>query len=104
MAEQAGHGDGQGGTSPGRGPGPPGDLPGGTPGRDPHLSGFARGGEWDVCPPSAALAVALEEASGPGWRSAGASREEMFGLLRRWQALESRAAAAKLGLLRALIR
>jgi hypothetical protein len=28
----------------------------------------------------------------------------MFGLLRQWQALESRAAAAKLGILRALIR
>ncbi len=48
--------------------------------------------------------MALEAASGPGWRCTGASREEMFGLLRQWQALESRAAAAKLGILRALIR
>ena len=88
MAEQAGHGNGH----------------GGAPGRDAHLSGFAKGGEWDACPPSASLAAVLEAASGPGWRCPGASREEMFGLLRQWQALESRAAAAKLGILRALIR
>jgi hypothetical protein len=99
MAEQAGQGNGQ-GASPRRDPG----LPDGVPGRDPHLPGFARGGEWDACPPSASLAAALEAASGPGWRCPGAAREEMFGLLRQWQALESRAAAAKLGVLRALIR
>jgi Domain of unknown function (DUF222) len=102
MAEQAGHGDGHGGA-PRRDPGLP-DGAACTPGRDAHLAGFAKGGEWDTCPPSAALAVALEAASGPGWRCPGASREEMFGLLRQWQALESRAAAAKLGVLRALIR
>jgi hypothetical protein len=100
MAEQAGHGDGPGGAPPGRDPG----LPYGTLGRDPHLAGFAKGGGWDACPPSAPLAAALEAASGPGWRCPGASRDEMFGLLRQWQALESRAAAAKLGVLRALIR
>ena len=74
------------------------------PGRDARLSGFAKGGEWDTCPPSASLAVALEAACGPEGRCAGASRDEMFGLLRQWQALESRAAAGKLGVLRALIR
>lgn len=95
MAEQAGHGNGQGGAPPSPGPGLP---------SDPYLPGFASGGQWDACPPSAALAAALEAASGPGWRCPGASREEMFGLLRQWQALESRAAAAKLGVLRALIR
>jgi hypothetical protein len=102
MAEQAGHGDGHGGA-PRRDPGLP-DGAACAPGRDAHLAGFAKGGEWDTCPPSAALAAALEDASGAGWRCAGASREEMFGLLRQWQALESRAAAAKLGVLRALIR
>jgi hypothetical protein len=102
MAEQAGHGNGQ-GRVPRRDPGLP-DGAACVPGRDAHLAGFAKGGEWDACPPSASLAVALEAASGPGWRCAGASREEMFGLLRQWQALESRAAAAKLGILRALIR
>ena len=103
MAEQAGHGDGHGGAPPGRDPGLP-DGAARAPGRDAHLPGFAKGGEWDACPPSAALALALEAASGPGWRCPGASREEMFGLLRQWQALESRAAAAKLGIVRALIR
>ena len=100
MTEQAGHGNEPGGASPSRDPG----LPDGVPDRDPRLAGFARGGQWDACPPSAALAAVLEAASGPGWRCPGASREEMFGLLRQWQALESRAAAAKFGVLRALIR
>jgi hypothetical protein len=70
----------------------------------PRLTGFARDGEWDVCPPSATLAAALEGASGPEWRCAGASRDEMVGLLRRWTALEAWAAAGRLGVLRALIR
>jgi hypothetical protein len=72
--------------------------------RDPRLAGFARDEEWDACPPSAALAAALEGASGPDWRCPGASRDEMLGLLRRWAALEAWAAAGRLGVLRALIR
>jgi hypothetical protein len=72
--------------------------------RDPRLSGFAADGEWDTARPSAALAVALEIASGVGWRCPGATGDEMLGLLRQWQALEAWAAAGKLGLLRALIR
>lgn len=95
MASQAGRGD-----ELGAAPGP--DL--GLPERDSHLSGFASGGEWDACSPSASLALALEDASGPEWRCAGATRDEMFGLLRQWQALEARAVAGKLGVLRALIR
>ncbi|TVZ00844.1 DUF222 domain-containing protein [Trebonia kvetii] len=79
------------------------DGTGGTPG-PAHLSGFALGGQWDGCAPSAALAAAAEAASGAGWRCDGLSRDEMTGLLRRWQALESWAAAGKLGVLRALIR
>ena len=84
-------------------------APGGGPAgrattRDARLAGFAAGGQWDDCPPSAALAAAAEAACGLGWRCAGASRDEMFGLLRQWQALESRAAAGKLAVLRALIR
>ena len=66
--------------------------------------GFANGGQWDTCPPSAALAVALEAASGAGWRCPGATRDEMIGLLRQWQAVESWAAVGKLGVLRALVR
>jgi Domain of unknown function (DUF222) len=72
--------------------------------RNPRLAGFAKDGAWDKSGPSAALGVALEDASGPEWRCAGASRDEMIGLLRRWTALEARAAAARLGVLRALIR
>ena len=85
-----------------------GDAPGaglpGVPPRDPRLAGFAKDGEWDTCPPSAALAAALEGASGPGWGCAGASRDELVGLLGRWSALEAWAAAGRLGTLRALIR
>jgi hypothetical protein len=48
--------------------------------------------------------VAAEAASAAEWRCPGSSRDETIGLLRQWQALESRAAAGKLGVLRALIR
>jgi hypothetical protein len=72
--------------------------------RDDRLAGFAKDGEWNACPPSVALAMALAAASGKEWRCPGATRDEMFGLLRRWAALESWAVAAKLGILRALIR
>jgi hypothetical protein len=98
------------GSGTGDGPDPysnlPGrDIPDPPPlGRDAHLSGFAKDGEWDACPPSAILAAALETVCGPEWRCLGASRDEMIGLLRQWQALESWAAAGKLGLLRSLIR
>jgi hypothetical protein len=74
------------------------------PGRDPLLPGFANGGAWDTCPPSAALAAALETVAGQDWRCPGAEHDELLGLLRQWQALESWAAAGKLGVLRALIR
>jgi hypothetical protein len=88
-------------------PQPPGEPTGeasGEPPRDARLAGFARGGEWDSCAPSAALAAALEGVSGPEWRCPGAKRDELFGLLRRAAALESWAAAGKMGLLRALMR
>ena len=74
------------------------------PMRAPRPQGFAKGGEWDTSRPSAALAFALESVSGDAWRSPGATRDEMLGMLRQWQVLESWAAAGKLGLLRALIR
>jgi hypothetical protein len=80
----------------------PGTVPG--PARDPRLAGFARDREWGASRPSAALAAAVEGVSGPEWRCPGATRDEMLGLLRQAQALESWAVAAKLGFLRALIR
>jgi hypothetical protein len=84
-------------------------LPGGsagTPGgaRDPRLAGFAEGGPGDTCPPSAALARVVEDLSGPDRRCGGASDEELIGLLGRWGALESWAAAGKLAAVRELIR
>jgi hypothetical protein len=72
--------------------------------RHPRLSGFVKDGEWDACPPSAALAAALEGAAGADWRCPGATHDEMLGLLRQCQAVEGWAASARLGVLRALIR
>jgi hypothetical protein len=74
------------------------------PGRDALLPGFANGGAWGACPPSASLAAALETVAGQDWRCLGAEHDDLLGLLRQWQALESWAAAGKLGVLRALIR
>jgi hypothetical protein len=85
----------QGGTAPDAEP---------VPVRDPRLIGFAKDGEWDGCRPSAGLAAVLESVSGPEWRAPGATKDELFGMLRQAQALEARAAAAKLGILRSLIR
>jgi hypothetical protein len=83
-------------------PGP--GLPGGDAPPDPGLAGFASGGAWDSAVPSAALAAALEGAAGEGWRCGGGSRGELVGAVRAAAALESWACAAKLGVLRALIR
>jgi hypothetical protein len=47
--------------------------------RDPRLSGFAHGGEWDSWPPSASLAVLFEAASGPDWRCPQARHDELLG-------------------------
>ena len=94
---------------PGRGagaePAPGAGLPGGggagggagRRGRDPRLAAFAQGGPADGCPPDAALAVMLQELSGPDRRCDGADDDELIGLLGRWQAVESWAAAGKLG-------
>jgi hypothetical protein len=96
---------------PGRGagaePAPGAGLPGGAGGRrgrDPRLAGFAKDGPGDTCPPGSALVVTLEQLSGPEWRCDGAADDELIGLLGRWQAVESWAAAGKLGVVRELIR
>lgn len=94
----------EGGTGGEPGPGLPGGHETPAADRDRRLAGFAQGGAWDACAPSAALAMALEGASGPEWRCPGAELDEMVGLLRQWQAIEAWAAAGKLGVLRALIR
>ena len=82
---------------PGRGagaePAPGAGLPGGRREPDPRLAAFAKGGAGDSCPPGAALAATLAELSGPDWRCDGATDDELAGLLGRWQAVESWAAA-----------
>jgi len=77
-------------------------APGGA--RDPRLAGFVKDGPGDTRPPSAALAVVVEELSGPQQRCEGATDDELIGLLGRWDALEAWAAAGKQGVIRELIR
>ncbi len=72
--------------------------------REELLAGFDRGGTWDARAPGPDLAVALAAAAGPGWRCRGASGEQLIGVLGRLAAVESWAAAGKLGVIRALIR
>ena len=72
--------------------------------RDPRLAGFAEGGPGDTCPPGPGLAATVAELSGPEWRCAGATDEELIGLLGRWDAIGSWAEAGKLGVVRELLR
>ena len=72
--------------------------------REALLAGFARGGTWETRAPGPELAAALATAAGSEWRCRGASGEQLIGVLGRLAALESWAAAGKLGVLRALIR
>ena len=74
------------------------------PQRDARLLGFAPEGEWDASPPGPELATLVAEVAGPEWRCPGAEPEELIGVLRRVAALESWASAAKLGVIRELIR
>jgi hypothetical protein len=92
------------GEEPSRDNGLPGGAAGRRPDRDARLAAFAQGGPGDSCPPDSALAETLQELSGPGWRCDGATDDELIGLLGRWQAVESWAAAGKLGVVRELIR
>src|SRR5271165_2748137 len=90
-------------------PGGDSDIPGSAPqapggARDPRLAGFVKDGPGDTRPPSAALAVVVEELSGPQQRCEGATDDELIGLLGRWDALEAWAAAGKQGVIRELIR
>jgi Domain of unknown function (DUF222) len=88
-------------SSSGRGPGPSG---GPGAGRDPRLGWFADGAPGNACVPSGGLAEVLEDLGGAGWRCAGTTDDELTGMLGRWQAVASWAEAAKLGLVRELIR
>jgi hypothetical protein len=100
-------------SGPGAGaePGPDPGLPGGSPGvpvpgqsRKLRLGDFATGGTGDTCPPGPELAATVAALSGTGWHCAGATDDELIGLLGRWAAVESWAAAAKLGVVREFLR
>ena len=116
MGWQPGEGNGTGGE-PVPGPGAPdgsdtsgasnslgSPAPQGRAARDARLSGFVRGGEWDGCLPGPELAAVLAAVAGPEWRCPGAEPDELIGVLRRVAALESWASAAKLAVVRELIR
>ena len=101
------------GPGPGAEPAPGPRLPGGPPGvpgrdrdrdQELRLGDFAAGGAGDTCRPGPDLAAAVAGLSGPDWRCDGATDDELIGLLNRWAALESWAAAGKLGATRELLR
>jgi hypothetical protein len=101
MGWQPGPGSGA-GASPDPGAGVPGGMP---PARDARLAWFASdGGGQDALIPSGLLALATDEVSGPRRRCPGATADELTGLLRMWAAVESWAAAGKLGVIAEMIR
>ena len=57
-----------------------------------------------MCLPGPELAATVAELSGPEWRCAGATDDELIGLLGRWDAIGSWAEAGKLGVIRELLR
>jgi hypothetical protein len=91
--------------APGRGtgeqPGRDTGLPGG---RDPRLAAFAQDDAADRCPPGPWTGMVLDQLSGPQRRCTDATDDELIGLLGRWAAQESWAVAAKLGVIRELLR
>ncbi len=104
-------------SRPGRGeqPGRDSGLPGGgsAPSNAPsagrrermlQLGDFMTGGAGDTCPPGPRLAEALDRVSGPDRRCSWATDNELTGILAQWAALESWAAAGKLGVLAELLR
>jgi hypothetical protein len=82
----------------------PGEVPGQGQRRPAPHGGFGHGGAWAGAAPSAGLAVALEAAAGPEGRYDGADTDALVGIVRQWAAVESWAAAGKLGALRAMTR
>src|ERR1700728_3463474 len=82
----------------------PGDVPSHGGGLAEPPAGFAHGEGWDAVPPSAVLAAALEAAAGPEALYEGADTDDLVGVARQWAAVESWAAAGKLGALRAMMR
>lgn len=93
------------GNGAGAGPDPGEPDAGAPPVPDPRLAWFASGADGrDALVPSGLLALAAEEVSGPGRRCRAAGADELTGLLRGWAAIESWAAAGKLGVVAEMIR
>ena len=81
-----------------------GQVPGPGERRPAPPEGFEHGGAWAAASPSAAVAAALEAAAGPQDRYDGADTDALVGIVSRWAAVESWAAAGKLAALRAMMR
>jgi hypothetical protein len=88
----------------GGGTGPIPDRGFGAPIRDPRLNLFAGASRHDAPVPSGHLALLADELSGLEDRCLGATADERAGLLRAWTAIESWAAARKLGVVREMMR
>jgi Domain of unknown function (DUF222) len=87
-----------------RGPGMPGSAQS-FPGEYPSpAAGFATGKPLDVAPGCAALASFLEDASGEDDRYAGASDDELAGVICAWDRVEAYAGAGKHAAVAELIR
>jgi hypothetical protein len=67
-------------------------------------AGFASGAPLDLALPGVALASFCEEATGDDGRGGGASDDELIGVLRAWQRMESWASARRLAVTAELIR
>jgi hypothetical protein len=94
----------QSGQSGSAGAGPEPSASGAGQERNPSLASFASRGGVDALRPSALLALAAEAAAGNGWRCPGATADERVGLVRAFAALESWAAAGKLGTIAEMVR
>ena len=105
MAEEPAPGGGR-GEDPASGPVPGGLPPDGNAAGRAHkpARGFASGGPLDAALPGPDLVRALDEAGGAKRRCEGASDDEVCGMLGRWEAAEAWCAAARLGVIRELLR
>src|SRR6202161_965361 len=74
------------------------------PGPDPRLPQFAWDDSREVPKPSRPMALLVDALGGTQRRCPGADGDELVGLLRAWAAVESWAAAAKLGVIREIMR
>ncbi len=81
-----------------------GAYPANRDGRDDRLADFAQDRCGDTARPNAWHVMVLSDLTGADDRCPGATDDEALGLMGRWKAAESWAAARKLGLVREMIR